>query len=182
MGERAWTHIIVHHTGAEERNAEQVRRYHLSLGWQEIGYHFVIERNGAAAPGRGLHMAGAHCHADGMNYKGIGIAILGNLNNHPPLPAQLKALEQLIRNLQGRFQIPAACVLGHKEVPGAATVCPGVFVNTDALRALLREPAAAPRRLYRVQAGAFTVRENAERLAGELHMAGFPAIVTEINV
>jgi len=29
-----WSYIIVHHTGAEERDAEQVRRYHLSLGWR----------------------------------------------------------------------------------------------------------------------------------------------------
>ncbi len=182
MGERNWTHIIVHHTGAEEKDTEQVRRYHLSLGWRDIGYHYVIERDGRVVPGRSLDLPGAHCKAAGMNFKGIGVAVLGNLNNHPPLPLQEGALENLVRSLQQRFGIPAANMLGHREVPGAATDCPGRFLDMERLRSLIGEaedtaPRTQPAKIYRVQAGVFSVRENAEVLAGRLRAAGFEAIV-----
>ncbi len=192
MGERSWTHIIVHHTGAEEKDAEQVRRYHLSLGWRDIGYHYVIERDGRVVPGRSLGLPGAHCKAAGMNFKGIGIAVLGNLNNHPPLPSQEEALENLVRGLQQRFGIPPANVLGHREVPGAATDCPGRCLDMERLRSLPERPDRAVRpegsgrgtrsgKIYRVQAGAFSLRENAEALAERLRAAGFEAVVVAGN-
>jgi len=56
---RNWSYIIIHHTGAEEKDTAQVRRYHLSLGWQDIGYHYVIERDGKVVPGRSLELVGA---------------------------------------------------------------------------------------------------------------------------
>jgi len=111
MSGRKWSHIIVHHTGAEEKDTAQVRRYHLSLGWRDIGYHYVIERDGRIAAGRSLELGGAHCTAGGMNRKGIGVALLGNMENHPPLTAQERALLQLLHDLTGRFQIPVASIL-----------------------------------------------------------------------
>lgn len=140
MKELQWSYIIVHHTGAEEKDAAQVRRYHLSLGWRDIGYHYVIERSGKIVPGRPLSLPGAHCKAGGMNYKGIGVALIGNLDNHPPLPLQEGALENLVRSLMRRFSIPAERVLGHREVPGAATSCPGRYLSVSSLRARLANP------------------------------------------
>jgi N-acetylmuramoyl-L-alanine amidase len=194
MSKGKWTHLIIHHTGAEEKDTAQVRRYHLSLGWRDIGYHYVIERDGRVVPGRSLELAGAHCIASGMNQKGIGIAVLGNLENHPPLPAQEIVLKQLVGELMGRFQIPLANVLGHKEVPGAATACPGRFLSMDSLRSAVMAggvgggssgpapPAAGNdgrERIYRVQVGAYKIRKNAENMAGKLKSAGFPAIIVE---
>ncbi|MDH7577593.1 MAG: N-acetylmuramoyl-L-alanine amidase [Bacillota bacterium] len=195
MQSRCWTHIIIHHTGAEEKDAAQVRRYHLSLGWRDVGYHYVIERDGRVVPGRSLELPGAHCRAEGMNFKGIGIACIGNFENHPPLPLQLEALTALIRSLRQDYGIAPEKVLGHREVPGAATLCPGRFFTKDQIRALLRHPSAesgtppaqdasglpaAPKEeplLYRVQAGAFRERKNAEQLAQKLETAGFPAVI-----
>lgn len=171
-----WTYIIIHHTGAEEKDTAQVRRYHLSLGWRDIGYHYVIERDGRVVPGRSLNLAGAHCIASGMNQKGIGVAVLGNLENHPPLPAQEKALLQLVRDLMGRFRIPLAKVLGHKEVPGAATACPGRCLSISSLRAAVP---AGGEKIYRVQVGAYKIRKNAENMASKLKGAGFPVIIVE---
>lgn len=176
MAKRNWTHIIVHHTGAEERDAAQVRRYHLSLGWRDVGYHFIIERNGTVVPGRNLETTGAHCSAGGMNTRGIGVAVLGNLDNHPPLPPQHESLVQLLRRLIESRAVPPANLLGHREVPGAATTCPGRFLEMRQLRSLLLPPV---KKIYRVQAGAFTLRENAEKLAGQLRQAGFDALVIE---
>lgn len=200
MSTRTWTYITIHHTGAEEKDTAQVRRYHLSLGWRDIGYHYVIERNGRVVPGRSLDLAGAHCTASGMNQKGIGVAVIGNLENHPPLPVQEKALVQLVHDLMGRFQIPVAKILGHKDVPGAATACPGRCLSISSLQAAVQAggvggesgvsapPAAGQsgdcsgsdgERIYRVQVGAYKIRKNAENMAGKLKSAGFPAIIVE---
>lgn len=138
MSVRKWTHIIIHHTGAEEKDADQVRRYHLSLGWRDVGYHYVVERDGRVVQGRGLDLLGAHCKASSMNYKGIGIAVIGNLQNHSILPAQEKAVVQLAGDLMGRFAIPLSNVLGHNEVPGAATACPGRHFSMASLRSAVR--------------------------------------------
>ena len=52
-------HIIVHHTGAEEKDAAQVKRYHLSLGWRDVGYNYILARDGIVAEGRPLDIPGA---------------------------------------------------------------------------------------------------------------------------
>lgn len=191
-----WTHIIVHHTGAEEKDAAQVRAYHLSLGWRDVGYHFLIERSGAVVGGRSLALAGAHCATGGMNRYGIGVALLGNLELHPPLPAQLAALVELLRTLVAVHGIPPENILGHREVPGAATLCPGRYLNMDEVRRRVCAPTggeagagrpphpcyrqpAADRRLWRVQVGAFAERERAEKLAARLRAMGLEALVVQ---
>ncbi len=129
-----YTHLIVHHTGAEERDAAQVRRYHLSLGWREVGYNFIIQRNGLVVPGRPLGVPGAHCRAGGMNTRGIGIALIGNLNGRLPTASQWEALVELLGVLGRQHRIPAARILGHREVPGVQTACPGERLAMERLR------------------------------------------------
>lgn len=197
------SYIIVHHTGAEERDAAQVRRYHLSLGWRDVGYNFIIERGGRVVPGRPLDVPGAHCRAGDMNRLGIGVALIGNLDNHPPAGVQVEALAALLRELMAEHRIPPARVLGHREVAGAATACPGRFLDPAALRRHLEgpavpEPAAgtapaiqaggtappAPAAgvFWRVQAGAFRSREAAERQAQKLRGLGIDALVTRVRL
>jgi len=201
------THIIVHHTGAEEKDAQQVKRYHLSLGWRDIGYNYVIERSGRVVEGRPLNIPGAHCRARGMNQRAIGVALIGNLEKHKMRAAQWEALVKLLQTLSRRHGIPVRNVLGHREVPGAATACPGRFTGMDALRAALLNANAGdiPRRgvspflnredagtvsvaqppvnetknLWRVQVGAFSTRENAEKYARRLQNRGINALVVK---
>ena len=184
-----WTHIILHHTGAEEKDTEQIRQYHLSKGWQDIGYNYVIERDGKVVAGRSLSIPGAHCKAGQMNYKGIGVTLIGNFENHLPLTKQLEALDLLLLQLMQKHQIPATNVLGHREVSGAQTVCPGKHFSLDLVRAALinhPDPENNPHTsgtvtptLWRVQVGAFSNRENAENLVNVLRGKGIDAIVTK---
>lgn len=74
------------------------------------------------------------------------------------------------------YRIPQAHVLGHREVPGAATACPGRHLDLAALRRTLTETAGQT--LYRVQAGAFANRARAEALAARLQEQGFEAWVS----
>jgi N-acetylmuramoyl-L-alanine amidase len=142
----AWTHIIEHHTGEEEKDAAQVKRYHLSLGWRDVGYHYIIERDGKVVKGR--TGTGAHCKAGGMNSKGIGIAMIGNMNNRKPTAAQYASMIELSAKLSKEHNIPVKNILGHKEVPGASTACPGKNVNMTQVRAdvqqALNPPAPKP--------------------------------------
>jgi N-acetyl-anhydromuramyl-L-alanine amidase AmpD len=133
-----WRYVIVHHTGAEEKDAEQVRRYHLSLGWRDVGYHFLIERDGRSVRGRSLELPGAHCAASDMNRRGIGVAVIGNLEERPPTEAQEAALRELLFCLCRVWGLPPARVLGHREVPGAATLCPGRHLDLAGLRQELK--------------------------------------------
>ncbi len=186
-----YTHIVVHHTGAEEKDAEQVKQYHLSLGWRDIGYNYIIERSGSIVDGRPPGIPGAHCRAQGMNRCALGVAVLGNMENHPMLPAQHQALLKLLQKLARRHDIPAENILGHREVPGTATACPGRFTDMQALRSgpargtlpngfgnkIGDIPPKAPDVLWRVQVGAFSTRENAEAYAQSLKQKGIDAFV-----
>lgn len=134
---RKWTHIVIHHTAAEEKDAEQIRRYHLSLGWRDIGYHFVIEKDGKLAPGRSLDLPGAHCKAAGMNSKALGIALIGNFDNHSPAEVQVAALVRLVIRLMSEHQISLQNVTIHRMVPGAATRCPGRYFPWERIRSEL---------------------------------------------
>jgi hypothetical protein len=54
----------------------EIRRWHVQQrGWRDIGYHWVIDRDGAVAPGRKETEVGAH--VEGHNRGTIGICLLG---------------------------------------------------------------------------------------------------------
>ncbi|GAW93488.1 N-acetylmuramoyl-L-alanine amidase [Calderihabitans maritimus] len=166
-------YIILHHTGAEEKNARQVRLNHLRKGWKDIGYNYVIERDGTVVPGRSLELPGAHTRAAGMNYRSIGVALIGNFELTRPTPMQLNSLLSLLKRLQEEHRIPGDRILGHREVPGAKTLCPGRNFPLDKVREGLQEPV----RWWRVQVGAFREQARAYRYAEWLRSRGLEAIV-----
>lgn len=104
---------------------EHLRSWHLDRGFDDIGYHYVIEWNGAVRIGRPLILPGAHCLADGANNDSIGICVTGDntKTGQDWSPAQISSLVVLIRGCRLLFgDLP---YFGHKDVPGAATECPG---------------------------------------------------------
>ena len=51
---RPLNRIILHSTATPEGRdvtVEEIRDWHLARGWNDIGYHFVIYRNGAIKKG-----------------------------------------------------------------------------------------------------------------------------------
>jgi N-acetylmuramoyl-L-alanine amidase len=127
----ATTHLIVHHT-ATARSATDlagVRRYHVEgRGWEDVGYHYFIEADGTVRAGRDERLVGAHCRADGMNARALGVCLAGHFDMEPPAIAQLTALALLLRALMARHGVPITGVLGHGEVVGADTTCPGAAI------------------------------------------------------
>ena len=118
--------IIIHcsATFPEQRvTVADITRWHRQLGWQTIGYHYVINQAGEVEEGRPVQEVGAHCK--GHNTNSIGICYIGGLSiDGKPVDtrtdAQKDALLRLVRQL--KEQHPNATVHGHNEF--AAKACP----------------------------------------------------------
>lgn len=125
-------HLIVHHTATARvaTDFEGVKKYHVEgRGWDDIGYHFFISSDGEVRAGRSENVVGAHCKADDMNRKSLGICVAGHFDLEAPAIVQLTALASLLRQLMAKYEIPAERVLGHGEVTGSDTSCPGAVLR-----------------------------------------------------
>lgn len=122
--------IIVHCTATpegEDFTIDQIREWHTAPkpngnGWSDIGYHYVIYRDGSIHAGRPESMAGAHC--TNHNSVSIGVCYVGGC---PPRSvkdwqhkskdtrtgAQKLALVKLLRELKKRY--PEAKIYGHRD-------------------------------------------------------------------
>lgn len=92
-------------------------------GWSDIGYHYVIKRNGEVEQGRDENVAGAH--ARGWNSDSIGICLIGGLARDGNQPcnftaAQWRSLDTLVHDICDRYDIEE--VLGHNDV--SEKTCP----------------------------------------------------------
>jgi LysM repeat protein len=142
-----WKYIIVHHTATDVGKALLVHRSHEDRGfWNGIGYHFLID-NGSLGKGDGQievaprwikQQSGAHCKAGGMNEKAIGVALVGNFNTDLPTRKQLDSLTYLLNTLSRQYGIASNHIMGHRDVPGAATDCPGKRFPWATVRGMLR--------------------------------------------
>lgn len=132
---KKWKYIIVHHSATDEGNAFSFYNMHIRRGfWNGLGYHFVID-NGTFGKEDGQieisprwikQQKGAHCKAAGMNYIGIGICLVGNFSKERVSEKQLDSLAHLVNVLRKYYNIPKSKILGHGQVSGAATECPGL--------------------------------------------------------
>lgn len=90
----------------------EIRRWHVDeRGWRDIGYHFVIRRDGTVERGRPQAEAGAHVR--GHNGDSIGICLVGGKPGFNFHYSQMDALVDLVLDL--RDQYPSATVHGHNE-------------------------------------------------------------------
>ncbi len=142
-----WKYIIIHHSATDVGNALSFDYIHSHKRlWKGLGYHFVIDngtgdtKNGhiEVSP-RWLHQEyGAHCKADEMNYRGIGICMVGNFNNENVSREQMDSLAYLVDILKKYYNIPDSHILGHGQVNGAKTDCPGKNFPWAEFRSRLR--------------------------------------------
>ncbi|PTP03428.1 N-acetylmuramoyl-L-alanine amidase [Vibrio splendidus] len=112
----------------QDVDVAEIRRWHKKRGWRDVGYHFVIRRNGGVQLGRPLSQTGAH--VKGHNKGNIGICMVGGCNAELQPEdnftlAQRKALFGLMAALQEQFLISDENVKGHKDW-GVNKACPVV--------------------------------------------------------
>lgn len=113
--------------------ANEIRSWHVNdNGWSDIGYHFVIRRDGKIEPGRPLDRQGAH--VGGHNKDNVGVCLIGGTDAHKRsednfTDEQFSALRHLMTELQSNYGIKDKDVKGHRDWPGVAKSCPSFDVN-----------------------------------------------------
>jgi N-acetylmuramoyl-L-alanine amidase len=111
--------IIIHCTATRKKRhhtVEEIRRWHLQRGFDDIGYHYVIYIDGTIHVGRPLDIVGAHAY--GHNQRSIGICYVGGLDRRGRPAntlnrAQERSLIALITILQSIF--PQVALHGHND-------------------------------------------------------------------
>lgn len=144
-----WKGIVIHHSAVAYGNAAHEDKYHKSLDWDGLGYHFVIN-NGIYRKGYGnpdglvevgyrwrRQEKGAHCriHGDHTNYWNehtIGICLIGDFDKSRPTQTQWNSLVKVVRFLQSRYNIPTKNIRGHGDVK--PTNCPGRGLSVSELK------------------------------------------------
>jgi len=136
-----WQKIVIHHTASPTEvrrsgklvpvDAAMIREWHKTKGWSDIGYHFVIGPDGRCEAGRPIYRPGAHCHVGHRNFIGIGVCLVGNFSETEVPDAQLVGLVNKVVQLMEAFKLGTEAVELHRDVPGAATECPGRFFPKD---------------------------------------------------
>lgn len=142
-----WRYIVIHHSGTEEGTLKGMDRYHRENRRMENGlaYHFVIGngrgmRDGeiAVGPRWRPQLDGGHLRSPEQNKVAIGICLVGNFDQRPPTPAQLRSLEALCRALMRRCNLPPSAVRTHQQINVVHTRCPGARFPTRAFLENLR--------------------------------------------
>ena len=98
--------------------ASTIRHWHVEeRGWSDIGYHYVITRDGELEQGRPIEKAGAH--AKGHNSNSIGVCLVGGMkaNGTPDCNytrAQWDKLGSVVGMLQTVYSV--GTVIGHRDL------------------------------------------------------------------
>lgn len=108
----------------------EIRQWHINKGWRDIGYHWVIKRDGTLEQGRPMHQTGAH--VKGQNRHNIGICLIGGVNeSHLPennfTAPQWQTLKTTLTLLCDQYKIPKSKIQGHNTL-NPNTACPSFNV------------------------------------------------------
>lgn len=133
--------IIVHHTGGTDEDPladtsshtlEIVNEWHKHLGWEGIGYHWFIEKDGKTRAGRAETYHGTH--TIDHNKDSIGICLAGNFDVTLPTQEQINALKTLLKDIRGRYPIPLENIVPHRKF--AQKTCYGMKLPDTWARSL----------------------------------------------
>lgn len=126
--------IIIHCSDTpdgKDFTVSDIKQWHLARGFNDIGYHYVIYRDGSVHKGRDVNVSGAHC--TNHNSISIGICYIGGREAVSTKPkdtrteAQKIALVDLLKSLKKIY--PNATIHGHLEF--AAKACPCFDVKQE---------------------------------------------------
>ena len=127
MSKRTINEIIIHCSATKEGQdftTADIRKWHLERGFSDIGYHYVVYRDGSVHTGRNVNISGAHCA--GHNSHSIGVCYIGGLDKNlrpkdTRTSQQKDALLKLLRQLKQLY--PKATIHGHCEFSDKACPC-----------------------------------------------------------
>jgi N-acetyl-anhydromuramyl-L-alanine amidase AmpD len=76
-----------------------------------------------------------------MNCRAIGICLVGNFNTEKVSDKQMSSLVYLVAILKKHYDVPIRNIMGHGQVKGAKTECPGSNFPWDSFYSKLKEEA-----------------------------------------
>ncbi|WGH28282.1 lysozyme [Pseudomonas phage 10P302A] len=129
---RPRTDFIVIHCAATKATMDigvrEIRQWHVQQGWLDVGYHFIIRRDGTIEHGRPHDVIGSH--AKDYNSRALGICLVGGIDakgkpednfteaQWVSLKAQVEAMKRLY---------PQAQIVGHRDLD-SGKACPSFDV------------------------------------------------------
>ena len=133
MEARSSTDYIVIHCAATKASMDigltEIRKWHVQdNGWRDVGYHYIIRRNGEVELGRSIRDTGAH--AAGYNHKSVSVCMVGGMAEDNFAEAnftaqQWTALLDLVKQLKAEYS--DADVIAHNEI--SQKECPSFDVQ-----------------------------------------------------
>lgn len=130
-----WDSIVIVHSGTPAGSANDIAESHRELGYDGLGFHFVIGNGTRMGDGEihvgyrwvdqrgGAELAGVR---DGFaTSRAIEVCLIGDGDRRPFTEEQLHRLAQVVTALAKRLDIPTQKIHLHKDLAG--TTSPGQF-------------------------------------------------------
>ena len=118
-------YLIVHCSDTpdiDDIGLDEIHKMHLGFGWDGIGYHKIIRRNGEVENGRPECWIGAH--AKGKNNISLGVCLIGT---NVFSDKQFNALEKVLLLWKAKYN--NAMILGHRDAIKTNKTCPNFDVK-----------------------------------------------------
>ena len=119
--------IILHCSDSNHLDHDDIsviNEWHLAKGWDGVGYHVFIKRDGTAQEGRKFSKIGAHCK--GFNSTSIGICLSGR---DEFTKEQWESLFSLVDVCCDVYDIELEGIYGHYELNNSRKTCPNFKIN-----------------------------------------------------
>lgn len=125
--------LIIHCAATNPKQdigVKEIRDWHVNGNkWSDIGYHYVIRRDGTVETGRPINLIGAH--VAGHNTGSIGICLVGGVDMSGKPEAnftedQWASLKRAVRIFKAEY--PKATIHGHNEFT-SGKACPSFDVQ-----------------------------------------------------
>lgn len=142
FNKRTRTDLIVIHCAATKPTMDiglrEIRQWHVQRGWLDVGYHYIIRRDGRIEEGRPRDAVGAH--VEGHNSTSLGICLVGGIDatGKPEdnfTHEQWASLEGLVWEASTVWYQDAR-IVGHRDLD-SGKACP----SFDVKQWLLKRPA-----------------------------------------
>lgn len=121
----AYQTVVIHHSvdyeGDDLSTLLEIQRAHrVDRGWADVGYHYLVGKDGLIYEGRDINARGTH--VAGYNTGSAGVCLLGNFMTDTPGEAQLLAAQSLVMWLAEWLRLTH---LGSHRDFNPQTLCPG---------------------------------------------------------
>ncbi len=135
-----WNYIIIHHSAGDYGNIktlQKIRKERQPIEpFEVIAYHYIIGNGNGMKDGEiasdnrekynlwGVHVSESNWN---INFTGLGICLIGNLDKKQITPKQYKSLLKKTSDLMEQYNIEIDNVLFHGKIKGESTKCPGKY-------------------------------------------------------